>query len=131
VQPDHVTGASSGIGKAIALGLAGRGASLCLLGRDLGALQLVADAAKTSICHYQTDLEIDREVQQVIANIRRDIKSIHILVHSDLQILAAGKLNQSRCKLVTSAWVLKLKQFATDFCTVTVENTSSKPAKAA
>ena len=44
-----------------------------------------------------------------------------------LQILAASKLNQSRCKQVTSAWVLKLKQFATGFCTVTVENTSSKP----
>src|SRR5207253_5251537 len=39
----------------------------------------------------------------------------------------SGKLNQSRCKQVTSAWVLELKRFATGFCTVTVENTSSKP----
>src|SRR5205085_12366809 len=44
-----------------------------------------------------------------------------------LQILAAGKLNQSRCKQVTSAWVLELRRFATGFCTVTVENTCSKP----
>ena len=44
-----------------------------------------------------------------------------------LQILAASKLNQSRCQQVTSAWVLELRRFATGFCTVTVENTCSKP----
>ena len=41
-----VTGASSGIGKAIALGLAGQGVALCLIGRDMQALQQVAGAAK-------------------------------------------------------------------------------------
>jgi len=80
-----ITGASSGIGKAIALGLAGEGASLCLLGRDLAALQPVYDAAKSKAAQcrcYQTDLEVDSEVQEVIANIKRDTESVHILVHS-------------------------------------------------
>jgi NADP-dependent 3-hydroxy acid dehydrogenase YdfG len=80
-----ITGASSGIGRAIALGLAGCGASLCLLGRDPAALQLVADVAKRKGAQcscYQTNLEVDCEVQEVITNIKRDTKSVHILVHS-------------------------------------------------
>ena len=80
-----VTGASSGIGKAIALGLAGQGASLCLLGRSLESLRLVADAAKRTAAQcrcYQADLEVDSEVLEVIANIKRDTQSVHILVHS-------------------------------------------------
>jgi len=67
---------------------------------------------------------------------RRILEDAHSLVivcgvpqfrNDALQILAAGKLNQSRCKQVTSAWVLEVRRFATGFCTVTVENTSSKP----
>jgi short-subunit dehydrogenase len=80
-----VTGASSGIGKAIALGLAAQGATLCLVGRKPEALQSVADAAKgkapRTYC-YQADLSVDREVQELIANIKRDITSVDILVHS-------------------------------------------------
>jgi NADP-dependent 3-hydroxy acid dehydrogenase YdfG len=80
-----VTGASSGIGKAIALALANQGAYLFLLGRNLETLQSVADAAKgkapQSQC-YQTDLAIESEVQEVVLNIKRDTKSVDILVHS-------------------------------------------------
>jgi NADP-dependent 3-hydroxy acid dehydrogenase YdfG len=80
-----VTGASSGIGKAIALGLAAQGATLCLVGRKLETLQSVADAAKgkapRTYCH-QADLAVDREVQELIANIKRDMKSVDILIHS-------------------------------------------------
>jgi NADP-dependent 3-hydroxy acid dehydrogenase YdfG len=80
-----VTGASSGIGKAIALGLAAQGASLCLVGRKLETLQSVADAAKGKASQhhcYQADLALDREVDELIANIHRDFQSIDILVHS-------------------------------------------------
>lgn len=79
-----VTGASSGIGKAIALGLAAQGASLCLVGRRLETLQSVADAAKGKASQhycYQADLAVDREVDELIADIKRDIQSVDILVH--------------------------------------------------
>ena len=79
-----VTGASSGIGKAIALGLAAQGASLCLVGRNLETLQSVADAAKgkapRNYC-YQADLSVDRELEELIASIKRDVESVDILVH--------------------------------------------------
>jgi NADP-dependent 3-hydroxy acid dehydrogenase YdfG len=80
-----VTGASSGIGKAIALGLAAQGASLCLVGRKLETLQSVADAAKGKASQhycYQADLAVDREVDELIADIKRDIQAVDILVHS-------------------------------------------------
>jgi short-subunit dehydrogenase len=80
-----VTGASSGIGKAIALALAAQGATLCLVGRKLETLQLVADASKgqgTETYCYQTDLAVDREVEELIGHIKSDIQSADILVHS-------------------------------------------------
>lgn len=79
-----VTGASSGIGKAIALGLAAQGASLCLVGRKLETLQAVADAAKGKASRhrcYQADLAVEREVNELVAGLRRDIQAIDILVH--------------------------------------------------
>ena len=96
-----VTGASSGIGKAIALGLAGQGTTLCLVGRKLETLLVVADAAKgkapKTYC-YQADLAVDREVEELIANIKRDVQSVDILVHSAgviwLGSLEAAKADQ-------------------------------------
>jgi short-subunit dehydrogenase len=79
-----VTGASSGIGKAIALELAAQGANLCLVGRKLETLQSVADAAKAKAAQsrcYQADLSVGREVDQLVANIKRDSESVDILVH--------------------------------------------------
>jgi short-subunit dehydrogenase len=80
-----VTGASSGIGKAIASGLAVQGASLCLIGRNLEALQLVANEVKGKApqCRcYHADLEVDSDVEKVIADIKRENQSVHILIHS-------------------------------------------------
>src|SRR4030095_14958846 len=79
-----VTGASSGIGKAIALGLAAQGASLCLVGRNLETLQSVADAANGKASRNycdQADLSVDGELEELIAGIQRDVGSVDILVH--------------------------------------------------
>jgi NADP-dependent 3-hydroxy acid dehydrogenase YdfG len=80
-----VTGASSGIGRAIAIALAAQGASLCLVGRKLDTLQSVAGGAEGEASRhrcYQADLAVEGQVDELIAAIKRDLRSVDILVHS-------------------------------------------------
>ncbi len=80
-----VTGASSGIGKAIARALGEHGATVCLVGRHPHTLEAVRDemaAAAASTEVYACDLAVDRE----IADLRDRLTSAHtridVLVHS-------------------------------------------------
>src|SRR4029453_10424767 len=75
---------SSGIGKAIALGLAAQGASLCLVGRKLETLQSVANVANGNASRnycYRADLSGDGELEEVVRGIQRDVGFVDILVH--------------------------------------------------
>src|SRR5438093_844856 len=64
-----VTGASSGIGRAIALALAAQGATVCLIGRNVAALELVAARARQdgaqAYC-YPADLSSDEDVHNLV-----------------------------------------------------------------
>ncbi|MEJ2684989.1 MAG: SDR family NAD(P)-dependent oxidoreductase [Candidatus Sulfobium sp.] len=80
-----VTGASSGIGRSTALGLAVQGASLRLVGRDPARLGAVASIimdnggdAKT----YEADLSLDEDLHLLAERIKSDSKHVDILVHS-------------------------------------------------
>jgi NAD(P)-dependent dehydrogenase (short-subunit alcohol dehydrogenase family) len=71
-----VTGAGQGIGKAIALKLAGRGHDVALLGRSIEALQEVADEIRTSgrrafamHCDVSSASEVERARDAVIAEL--------------------------------------------------------------
>jgi NADP-dependent 3-hydroxy acid dehydrogenase YdfG len=79
-----VTGASSGIGKAIALGLAAHGATLCLIGRRLEMLQRVAASAQATasrvVC-YGADLTRDEEIGELTAGLERDFRTLDALIH--------------------------------------------------
>ena len=80
-----ITGASSGIGKAIALGLAAQGAALCLIGRRCEALEAVAQQARPLVpCvrQYLADLTLDHALEALTAQLRRDIGRLDLLVHS-------------------------------------------------
>jgi NADP-dependent 3-hydroxy acid dehydrogenase YdfG len=78
-----VTGASSGVGKAIALALAAHGATVCLVGRKLAALQSVSGSAGSSrYFSYQADLTKDEEIHELAARLQRDVGIIDLLVHS-------------------------------------------------
>jgi NADP-dependent 3-hydroxy acid dehydrogenase YdfG len=80
-----VTGASSGIGKSIALELAKQEVVLCLLGRDLSSLEKVARIAKQSTHHvhcYNVDITIDQEVADFSKSVSAEFNAVDILVHS-------------------------------------------------
>jgi short-subunit dehydrogenase len=80
-----VTGASSGIGRAIALGLAAEGCSLCLVGRNQQRLRDVAEAAGHSgsrVLIYNFDLGVDEEIAKLKEALQRDCERVDVLVHS-------------------------------------------------
>ena len=91
-----VTGASSGIGRAIAEELAGRGASICLVGRRpeiLGAIAPRMDRGARKLI-YQIDLGIDAAVESLPGHLLRDGGEVDILVHS-AGVISLGAMEQA------------------------------------
>jgi NADP-dependent 3-hydroxy acid dehydrogenase YdfG len=93
---DHVsvvTGASSGIGRAIALRLAALGAIVCMVGRKMEALIAVTNRDRTTSDRfhcYQADLMLGRDVHRLVRDIQEEFHHIDILVHS------AGTISMGR-----------------------------------
>ncbi len=77
-----ITGASSGVGKAIAFALASEGASLALVGRDLGALQNAAPDGPGKIRCYEADLTEDEGLARFSSEVLADFGRVDVLVHS-------------------------------------------------
>jgi NADP-dependent 3-hydroxy acid dehydrogenase YdfG len=92
-----ITGASSGVGRAIACGLAGDGMALGLVGRELDRLRPVAaaaqDAGSTVRC-YAADLAEDRDIAALSENVQRDWPSVDVLVHS-AGIISMGRVEEA------------------------------------
>jgi NADP-dependent 3-hydroxy acid dehydrogenase YdfG len=87
-----VTGASRGIGQAIALALADAGARLCLVGRDADTLRSVL---KGATCHT-ADLGDDGDLERLASTLAADLREIHVLVH------AAGVLDRAPFETATA-----------------------------
>src|SRR5438874_13613450 len=69
-----VTGASSGIGKAIALSLAERGATVCLVARGVKALQEIASSNRgvsDELVPYQADLAKHEDINLLVGALDR------------------------------------------------------------
>src|SRR5258705_13797459 len=78
-----VTGASSGIGKAIALALAKQGAEVCLVARRRAAHDGVAREAKTNgiRSHIRpADLTLDGDIHTLTQGLQRDFERVHVLI---------------------------------------------------
>jgi NADP-dependent 3-hydroxy acid dehydrogenase YdfG len=93
-QTAVVTGASSGVGRAIALALAAEGATLCLVGRHEKTLEAVTESAQVAAPHvlcYRADLTLDRDIQGLTAQLRRDVGHLDLLIHS-AGVIALGSL---------------------------------------
>lgn len=80
-----ITGASSGIGRATALGLAAQGTKLCLIGRRAQALEAVATIARKTapeVFFYCIDLTRDENISRLKDNLERDFGQVDLLIHS-------------------------------------------------
>ena len=87
-----ITGASSGIGRAIALALATRGAILALVGRNMGSLQAMAALAGGVVVKcFACDLGIDEEIERLAMQVRGEFGRVDLLVHS-AGVLALGRM---------------------------------------
>lgn len=78
-----VTGASSGIGRAIAVDLARQGAEVCLVSRRPEALEVVAQEILVQGCRARVccaDLTVDEDIHNLAARIASDFGRADILV---------------------------------------------------
>jgi NADP-dependent 3-hydroxy acid dehydrogenase YdfG len=80
-----VTGASSGIGRAVALALAARGARVCLVGRDRERLEATAQEAaghSPRVIIEQADFESEASVNELAGRLAAELPRVDVLVHS-------------------------------------------------
>lgn len=99
-QTAVITGASSGVGKAIGLGLAREGASLCLVGRQSDALEKVADIARRTtnqVQNYRADLAVEEDINRLTQSLLHDLGHIDVLVHS-AGMCSLGKIQAAPMK---------------------------------
>ena len=88
-----VTGGGTGIGAAVALDLAGHGADLCLVGRNLNNLEAVGRqlrAKGVQAACVRADLSEPAEVESLIDRIRSDNARLDILVHNAAQFVRSS-----------------------------------------
>lgn len=92
-----ITGASSGIGRAIALALAAQGTTPCLVGRSAEALRSVADCVREhtpAVRFYPVDLSFDAQTEQLGERLRSDLDKLDVLVHS-AGVISMGPLEHA------------------------------------
>jgi NADP-dependent 3-hydroxy acid dehydrogenase YdfG len=96
-QTAVITGASSGIGEAIALAVAEEGAKVCLIGRSARRLQIVAQNARTEaskVLTYQADLTIEADIQKLVERLQEETKQVDMLIHS-AGIISLGRMDRT------------------------------------
>jgi short-subunit dehydrogenase len=84
-QVGVVTGATSGIGRAIALSFATRGMTVVVIGRDSKRLEEVAAQARARaprVFAYRADLSEDEEIHRLRDELHMSCGAIDVLVHS-------------------------------------------------
>jgi short-subunit dehydrogenase len=80
-----VTGASSGIGKCIALALAEQGARIWLIGRSTAKLEDATRLCKERAPHsrsFRADLTRSEDIEQLVTELQSDRGCLHVLIHS-------------------------------------------------
>jgi NAD(P)-dependent dehydrogenase (short-subunit alcohol dehydrogenase family) len=92
-----VTGAGSGIGKAIALRLAREGATVAAVDKNIGSLNALlkeAEGMSHRLIPFGADLENDRQIRELVAGLGRAFEGIDILVHS-AGVISLGNIEET------------------------------------
>jgi short-subunit dehydrogenase len=98
-----ITGASSGVGRGIALGLAQRGVHLCLVGRQPETLEAVARTARarsSRVSCYQADLAQDSDIQRLTTRLNTDHDGLDMLIHS-AGVIDLGRIERAPSRTST------------------------------
>jgi NAD(P)-dependent dehydrogenase (short-subunit alcohol dehydrogenase family) len=80
-----VTGASRGLGKAIALALAGAGARIVLVARDMELLNQTAESVRAlgrQAFTFQTDVTSESQILELEKSVTRELGRIQILINN-------------------------------------------------
>jgi short-subunit dehydrogenase len=96
-QSAVVTGASSGIGKALTQALAEQGAALFLIGRNRETIEATAEAARVTarrVLTHEADLTKDDDIHQLTARLQREFPSVDLLIHS-AGVISLGRLESA------------------------------------
>jgi short-subunit dehydrogenase len=86
------------VGKAVALGLAAQGATVCLVGRDPKKLAAVGESARvkgSTVAIYQADLAVDADLDDLKTQLQRDFRSVDVLIHS-AGVISIGAVENAR-----------------------------------
>jgi NAD(P)-dependent dehydrogenase (short-subunit alcohol dehydrogenase family) len=86
-----VTGASSGVGRAIALALSRQGVQLCLIGRNPITLSETVAACRqfSKVTSFEIDLTVEENLKPLFLHLEREAGRLDILIHS------AGAIHQA------------------------------------
>lgn len=80
-----ITGASRGLGKAMAIALAGAGARLALVSRDTAQLETTASAVREAAAEahiFRTDVTDEQQVLQLERDVVARLGPVHILINN-------------------------------------------------
>ena len=106
-----ITGASSGIGRAIAVAIASKGGSVCLVGRDQGRLEAVAKISREtarSVLVHAADLSADGAAEALAQRVKQEFTALDILVHC-AGIHLSGTLETTSVQQLNSLYRMNLR----------------------
>lgn len=99
-----VTGASSGVGKALALGFADRGATVCMVSRNLTRLQAVLEStsgARERLRPYPTDITVDADIERLKTRLGHDFGHVDTLIHC-AGVISLGRVDTASIEALDS-----------------------------
>jgi NADP-dependent 3-hydroxy acid dehydrogenase YdfG len=91
-----VTGASSGIGRAIAIAIAQARGSVCLVGRNAQRLEATAEVARQTACSvsiFQADLIVETAIADLTRHVEHSFNSLDTLIHC-ASVYSVGPLEE-------------------------------------